>query len=223
MTSYNNETLTFVTIAKENFYPLLPRWVVHTEGWEDIGRSMNESRVNYLAGRRNKAIEEALRRFPDTETIMLIDSYYTKQKNQIANLLKCYDGKSVLGGSTWVLGKQFRDNNHFWDTWTTPEASQYNLYDVARVRPAHLRVQGVGGVIVFPRLLWDMGARFKARKNWHRGLGCEMNGFCEEADSFGYPSLLCFDGLFEHPSGVPVMRQFAKKFLNYLPKGVFAD
>src|SRR6266849_11169683 len=98
----------------------------YTEGWKPFQHEQTRDRVVYLAERRNAAVARALSLFPQTEHILMIDSYYLHQKPQITGLIENYvkmiqsDHPSgcILGASTWILDKtKVRSRIRFYDGW----------------------------------------------------------------------------------------------------------
>src|SRR5207245_1965255 len=47
----------------------------HTEGWKPFGHEKTKERVSYLAKRRNDAVARTLAMFPETQHILMIESY----------------------------------------------------------------------------------------------------------------------------------------------------
>lgn len=149
-----------------------------TEGWKPFGREKTRERVAYLAERRNKAAASALEKVPDSEHLLMIDSYYASQRNQIEKLLGEYDGTCILGASTWFMDKtRIRSRARFWDSWTTPEAAALDYFPTME---GWIRVKAVGACYVYPRSVWKT-TRYDVPEDLH---GCEHNYFCENS---GFP------------------------------------
>ena len=157
----------------------------YTEGWKPFQHEHTRDRVVYLAERRNAAVSRALSLFPQTEHILMIDSYYLHQKSQITGLIENYvkmiqsDYASgcILGASTWILDKtKVRSRIRFYDGWTTPEASKLRLDDV-EARGGTARVMAVGACYLYPRWVWQK-VGYGVFEDLH---GCEHNWLCEHS------------------------------------------
>jgi hypothetical protein len=157
----------------------------YTEGWKPFRREKSIERVQYLAERRNKAVAEALVLYPDTEHVLMIDSYYIHQNPQINGLvqeyarmtLSDYPRGCILGASTWILDKtRIRSRLRFYDGWATPEGMKLKLHEVERDGGV-IRVNGVGGCYLYPRWVWEK-IRYGAPEDLH---GCEHNWLCEHS------------------------------------------
>lgn len=147
---------------------------------------MSKPRVAYLSERRNRAVAEALSLFPGTEDILMVDSYYVKQSEQILALVEEYyeltssreSQGCILGASTWVHDKtKIRATKHFFDGWTTPEGHRFTL-QYAQLNGGLVRVKAVGGCYVYPRWVWEK-VGYGVLEDLH---GCEHNWLCEKSD-----------------------------------------
>lgn len=155
--------------------------------------------VNYLATKRNRAVQLALERHPDAESVLICDSYYLPQRGALRKLLDDYrqarnNGYSIaLGGAIWgrirmELKDWFRFKQIEWfDKWAVPELrwTPYGWLPEKDLRLARIfqrpmkglyRVSSLGGIAVWPRSVWDHGCRFVVPDDLH---GCELNGFYE--------------------------------------------
>jgi len=163
----------------------------YTEGWKPFQHERTINRVAYLAERRNTAVDRALNQFPQTEHILMIDSYYLHQEPQIKALTREYaqihssdhpDG-CILGASTWILDKtRIKSRLRFYDWWTTPEGSKLNLHEVEKTGGL-IRTNAVGGCYLYPRSVWEK-TQYDVPEDLH---GCEHNWLCEHS---GLPVLL---------------------------------
>jgi hypothetical protein len=125
----------------------------------------------------------ALKAFPDTEYILMIDSYYLNQLDQVRILLREYDGKGILGGGIWVLDKtRLSPRVRFWDTWTTPELT--NMKYISHMT-GRVPVRAVGACYLYPRRIWEK-VGYGIPEDLH---GCEHNYLCERSGSEVYLSL----------------------------------
>src|SRR5712692_1185323 len=115
-------------------YPELP-FLCFTEDWKPFGHEKSKDRIAYLAERRNKAVAKALSIFPSTQHILMIDSYYVHQSEQIRKLVEEYFELSsrpvfrncIVGASTWIHDStRMKPRNRFYDNWTTPEGLNLN-------------------------------------------------------------------------------------------------
>jgi len=165
----------------------------YTEGWKPFQHEQTRERVSYLARRRNSAVARALGLFPDTEHILMIDSYYLHQPEKIIGLLQDYVeltkskhvGGCILGASTWFYDqRRIIPRYRFYDSWTTPEGSQLTLTDAER-RGGMMKVKSVGACYVYPRRVWEK-VRYDVLEDLH---GCEHNWLCEHSGLPVYLSL----------------------------------
>src|SRR5437867_3933234 len=59
-----------------------------------------------LADKRNRAVDNALAKFPESDHIMMCDSYYATQTGSLHQLIYDYDrhglaDRAILGGAIW--------------------------------------------------------------------------------------------------------------------------
>ena len=164
--------------------PALP-FYNHTEGWKPFKHEKTKERIEYLADRRNIAVGRALQSFPDTEHILMIDSYYLHQVDQIIRLLQEYvrimptypDG-CILGASSWIHDlTRIRALYRFYDGWTTPEAIRLKLKNVER-SGGMMKVSSVGGCYLYPKWVWEK-TKYATPEDLH---GCEHNWLCEHSE-----------------------------------------
>lgn len=160
----------------------------------------------YLAERRNAAVRGALELYPNSDHILMIDSYYLRQANQIATLLEEYDHcEGILGASTWIVDKtRVIPRIRFFDSWTTPEAANLKLASVGREhnsrsvpgdpRTSWLRVGAVGACYVYPRRIWE-----KYQYGVPDTDGCEHNFLCQHS---GAPVWLSLNSKLWHEPSV---------------------
>ena len=198
----------------------------HTEGWEAYGRTLVKDgreqlailreRVEYLARRRNKAVENALQKFPQGDHILMVDSAYIPRVGPIKRLLEDYvlcKEPVVLGATTWALHKRtIMPKVLFYDFWSTPEA-RFIPYDFepqkdslvgqfGKPLPNLMPVRSVGGCYIFPRTIWERGVRYGVLDDLH---GCEHNYLCEKS---GLPVYLDFNvRLWREPKVYPWARR----------------
>jgi hypothetical protein len=157
----------------------------YTEGWRPFQHEKTKERVAYLAERRNTAVSKALNVFPQTQHILMIDSYYVDQENQILKLVQEYAKKTlvefpegcILGASTWILDKtKIRSRFRFYDGWTTPEALELNPTLIQK-QGGVIPVKAVGGCYLCPRSVWEK-THYGVPEDLH---GCEHNWLCEQS------------------------------------------
>ncbi len=178
--------------------------ITYTGGYKPIfliGESKSIERVEYLAKRRNAAVQELLNCFPSTTHILMIDSHYCNQLDEIYRLVADhYDSDwdtTILGGSTWFHSQMWPHKRIiFWDSWTTPEGLSHHINDGQWKDRAHhggyLKVKAVGGAMIFPRKAWE-STKFDTSQ-WPNGSEC--NGFCINS---GLNVYLDFYSKFFHP------------------------
>ncbi len=127
----------------------------HVSDGKAFPRVKSKERVAHLANLRNRALSEALSSYPGAQHVLMIDSYYLAQTEQIKKLLLEYASGSpseerIVGASTWFQDRtRIRPRIRFWDNWITPEAA--NLKLPIRENPGWIRVRAVGACYVFPR------------------------------------------------------------------------
>ncbi len=152
----------------------------YTEGWKPFQHEQTTARVAYLAERRDSAVAQALDIFPETQHILMIDSYYLHQDEQIRGLIQDYaemtiskhPGGCILGASTWFYDlRRVRPKYRFYDGWTT--------------NGGVIKVKSVGSCYVFPKWVWEK-YRFGVLEDLH---GCEHNWLCEHSGLPVYMSL----------------------------------
>src|SRR5260370_36600396 len=104
----------------------------YTQGWKPFGHEKTRKRVSYLAERRNTAVTEALSLLPETRHILMIDSYYLQQGEQVGKLIaeyvelnaKTHSGGCILGASSWIYDKtRIWPRTRFYEGWTTAEGN----------------------------------------------------------------------------------------------------
>jgi len=61
--------------------------------------------IAYLATKRNRAVETAIEKYPETTEAVLCDSYYVHQTSALTRLISDYFelplGSVILGGAVW--------------------------------------------------------------------------------------------------------------------------
>jgi|SRR5438445_5291696 len=130
----------------------------HTEGYRPIHHRDNESpeRIQYLTRRYTDAVNHALGQHPETEHIMIIDSYYLHQ-SPVRILLSHYSQleNSILGASIW-----FHDQTHlrpyiiYYETLSVRELAGKRWKTVDALPSGLIEVGAVGACWIFPRKLW---------------------------------------------------------------------
>jgi hypothetical protein len=163
----------------------------YTGGWKPFGHEISKERVSYLAERRNIAVAETLALFPETRHVLMIDSYYLKQEEQVRKLVEEYaemisaspQRGCIVGASSWIFDKtRIRPLYRFYDGWTTPEGMSLRLDEVER-SGGTIRVKAVGGCYLYPRWVWEK-IHYGVPDDLH---GCEHNWLCERS---GLPVIL---------------------------------
>jgi len=143
----------------------------YTEGWKPYEHEKTKERVSYLAERRNRAVAETLALLPETKHVLMVDSYYLQQGEQIRKLITEYIEMSLLTYRTGCI-LEYR----FYDSWTTPEGVNLRLKEVER-DGGLLSVKAVGGCYLFPVSVWQK-IRYDVPEDLH---GCEHNWLCEHS------------------------------------------
>jgi len=162
-----------------------------------------------LAEKRNRAVAQALEKYPNSDHVMMCDSYYASQTGPLHQLVHDYaefENRAILGGAIWgvivtSLGRYFRGNPYleWFDRWAVPEMSGLRRIPVSPGR-VFIQVSSVGGVNIFPRTLWDQGIRYGPCQDLH---GCEHNYFCEQTDM---PKLIDLRAEFRRQRIYPFMK-----------------
>ncbi len=174
--------------------------------------AITRERIEYLANRRNKAVENALRDHPNSRHILMIDSAYVSQVDAVTKLIEDYlacDAPLIMGGTTWALHKRtIRPRIAYYDYWSTIEA-RFIRFEFEpetdglvgyfrRPLPNLMPVRSVGGCYIFPRSVWDRNVRYGVLDDLH---GCEHNFLCEKS---GLPVYLDFNvRLWREPRAYP--------------------
>ncbi len=192
-----------------------------TEGWAPFGRVTTISRVEYLANRRNKAVESALSAYPETKHILMVDSYYLQQGSEILKLVNEYEKLAahqkppglVLGASTWIRDKtRIIPRSHFFDGWATPEGKEITLSQ-ARSHGGLLPVKAVGACYIYPRPVWEVSG-YGVFPDLHGG---EHNWLCERS---GVPVLLSLNEMLWHE---PITYSWSKRIRMSVNLGRFKN
>ena len=166
----------------------------YTEGWKPFQHEQTKERIAYLAQRRNIAVAQGLKLFPETKHILMIDSYYLHQVEQIRGLIADYAkmtlsnhaGGCILGASTCFYDlRRIRSQYRFYDGWTTPEGNGLKLAEV-ELRGGVNKVKSVGSCYLYPRWVWERH-HYGVPEDLH---GCEHNWLCELS---GLPVYLSLD------------------------------
>jgi hypothetical protein len=217
--NWMQETLTAVCISRQTEawgISAIP-FYCYTDNWKPFGREKTRERVQYLASRRNDAVKTALEAFPATEHVMMIDSYYLRFLEQTKQLIHDYGivglkNPLVMGASTWSLNKtRIRSFVHFWDTWTTPEATirfyGKNKFERARQMIGRREVNAVGACYIYPRIVWE-NKGYGLPSDWTPDYGCEHNYLCENARRKGIGVYLDYDvKLWREPTVYPPIKR----------------
>jgi hypothetical protein len=157
--------LTVVCISREkedfiegiNFY-------CQTEGYRPILHHDNKSpeRIEYITSRYNNAINEALRRFPDTERIMICDSYYLHQADVPPFINRhLFDHDEIVGCSIWYnYVHNVWNNLKYYDVLSVKEFRGKAWHSPKQLPRGVIPVSGVGACWIFPRRLWNGGFRY---------------------------------------------------------------
>ena len=135
----------------------------HTEGYDPKYSEHNQARdrIEYLTRRRNEANREALARYPDTQHILAIDSYYVQKANEISRLIEAYKALSssqecIIGASTWYYDKsRVRPVYRFYDYWSTPEMEKRTWSRLRDLPTGLIRVTSVGACYIYPKWVWQ--------------------------------------------------------------------
>jgi hypothetical protein len=188
-----NLTAVCISRTPETFdLPNIP-FCNYTEGWKPFQHERTKERVEYLAERRNIAVSQALSLYPETEHILMIDSYYIHENDQIKGLIQDYFEMSlekhiegcILGASTWFFDlRRIRARWRFYDSWTTPEGSLLELSEAVRAGGI-IEVKAVGACYIYPRWVWEKN-RYDVLEDLR---GCEHNWLCEQSGLPVYLSL----------------------------------
>src|SRR5215471_7793105 len=99
-----------VTISKkpETFTLDLPFYCLAEDSRMDRYKQQREE-TYYVCEKRNRAMAEALRRFPNSTHALSLDSYYLNQHQALRELMQAYDGidddNIILGAPIWYYRK----------------------------------------------------------------------------------------------------------------------
>ena len=203
-----------VTISKDSLdWPI--RSIPHFIHREPIQTTRNHPfhYTSEMARIRNNAVEEALKLHPETDHVLVCDSYYVEQPAALRQLVADYNGGCILGGALWALNRVvfpqvFKCQIEWCDTWAVPDCTgfRYSLdtdrFKTVKHRTGLFKVGSVGGVFLFPRRIWERGTRFGSYPDLH---GCEFNYFCEHT---GLAKMVDFDAAFFRETVYPVLKCF---------------
>jgi hypothetical protein len=215
--------VTAVCISRNQEHWTIPEidFYCYTDGWRPFGHEVSNERVNYLATRRNKAVSGALTSFPETEHILMIDSYYLHQTSEVIKLVSHYEQIAstsgfrdcIVGASTWIFdATRVRPRTRFFDGWTTPEAMSIDL-DYAKAKGGLLPVRAVGACYIYPRAVWER-VGYDVPIDLH---GCEHNWLCEHS---GLPVRLSLDEMLWRD---PIVYSWPKRIRMSLHLGRFVS
>ena len=171
--------------------------------------------LDYLARKRNKAVDLALQKYGDAEHIMVCDSYYVAQRQPLERLIQDYSEVTekgymvIVGGAVWgrkrtrishLIRPPNFEGRAWYDKWGVPElrwapfgwypADDWLSFRVSVPKRGFYRVHCCSGIFIFPRSVWSNMARFSAPPDLS---GVELKPFCEEAN---IPVYIDFDAWF---------------------------
>lgn len=223
-----------VTISRfknvEWFLPEIPNWFLFTEN-EDLpmldqggmsgliggmayqkdwksGNPGPRKYITYLAAKRNMAVKLALEKYPESDHVLMCDTYYVPQILQLRRLISDYMKvqkieEASLGGAAWgivrtELGHYLSHRKKDWyDKWGVPDLMftpygwkpesnkmMNNLWNPPL--PGLFHTSSLIGVHIFPRIVWDRGTRYGVYDDLH---GCEHNYFFEHSGIPRYTDL----------------------------------
>jgi|SRR5713101_2912396 len=135
-------------------------FVSYTEGYRStVSRDSNDPvRPIYLTDRYNNAVRYALKSYPDTKHLLVIDHYYLQFPNEVASLIRDYhqlDG-AILGASIWYWAKKrIRPWIAYYDTLSAPEFRGKSWSSIRCLPRGIISVSGVGACWIFPRIVWE--------------------------------------------------------------------
>ena len=122
----------------------------------------------------------------------MIDSFYLSQTTALEQLIRRYSELNIdacLGPAIWArlrtnLSQVIHPQARFYDAWSSPELRwcphgwrpDHDILTSQEYVPLRglYRVSSIGGCYLFPRHVWDKGARYSVPDDLH---GCEHNGF----------------------------------------------
>ncbi len=165
-----------------------------TAHWKDVDHSDHSlyERLAYRAERRNIAVEDGLKMAPEASHILMIDSFYLSEAEKVNRLCERYEQMkepAVLGPAIWAclrtdISQVLHPMTRFYDAWSTPEMRwcpygwkpEHDKLTGQEQMPLEgfYEVSSVGGMYLFPRSIWENGARYAVPERCH---GCEHNGF----------------------------------------------
>jgi hypothetical protein len=202
----------------------VPFYCLSEKGPDFPPQTKSRERVEYLADKQNRAMETALRLYPETTHVLWIDSHYLTQTGPIEGLLRDYDiGKGP--SPNWILGGPILCHNYtrifprttYYDTWSTPE--YHNKLDGIFPLNTFQNVSGVGGVYVYPRYTWEeYGYGVPDYPEFPRKFpdsGCQHNWLCQKS---GLPVCLDWNVTFWRTVRYPLIKRFRCSLGAYLHK-----
>jgi len=140
-------------------------FVSYTEGYRPTAsRDSNDSaRITYLTGRYNNAVTYALKNYPDTEHLLVIDHYYLPFPSEVQLLMRDYlklNG-AIVGASIWYWAKKrIRPWIAYYDTLSAPEFRGRSWRNIRSLPSGIIPVSGVGACWIFPRKVWERSQGF---------------------------------------------------------------
>jgi hypothetical protein len=163
-------------------------FVSYTEGYRQaLSRDSGDiARITYLTDRYNNAVRYALKSYPDTEHLLIIDHYYLPFTDEIQLLIRDYIqlDRVILGASIWYWAKKrILPWIAYYDTLSAPEFRGKSWRSLGSLPTGIISVSGVGACWIFPRELWE-------RTNGFRIPTPPQAGSSRGLDTSGYEVLL---------------------------------
>jgi hypothetical protein len=138
----------------------------YTDGYRPTpSRDLHDiSRIEYLTKRYNDGISLALRTYPQTEHVLVIDHYYVPFSTEIKRLINDYSqlSASILGASIWYWARRrIKPWIAYYDTMSAPEFVGKTWKNLRSLPHGIIPVSGVGACWIFPRRIWEHTKGFR--------------------------------------------------------------
>jgi hypothetical protein len=169
----------------------------------------SRERIQYLADKQTRSINQALEKFPETSHILWCDSYYLGQTDSLSSLINNYGpSDKIVGGAIMCDYKLYLfPEIAYYDTWCTPE------YAGLRKLPkfhGQVPVSGVGAVYLFPRHTFE-SVGYGVPEPFPES-GCHHNYLCRKS---GLPIFVDWDAIFWRRLSFPMWKRIKRTIVRH--------
>jgi hypothetical protein len=159
--------LTAVCISDKKYDLGLPiPFYCHTEGYNPLIKghdALSLERWRYLTDRYNAAVRMASMIHPETDHLLIVDTYYLRQVPGVSRLVQDYQSGTILGASIWYWSRfQILPAIRYYDTRSVNEFRdwKWRWLRTKNLPSGIIPVSGVGGCWILPRSVWESSGGF---------------------------------------------------------------